>query len=153
MAEYALFGNVGLKRAFCRACDGNALIVDDKFQCCDRVYSGRVGRTVRESQPEFKRRTPCKKDRLAILERQSNKCLYCELPFDSVVLRGNRTTRLTPRWDHLIPFNYSQDNCPENFVAACQVCNGIKGDKCFDTITDARDHIRARRAQKGYFPS
>jgi 5-methylcytosine-specific restriction endonuclease McrA len=52
---------------------------------------------------------------------------------------------LKVNWDHVVPFSYSQNNYAYNFVAACQICNGIKGSQMFKTLEEARIHIRAIR--------
>lgn len=41
-------------------------------------------------------------------------------------------------------------NSTPNFVAACHVCNGIKSDKLFQTLDEARVFIQLAREAKGY---
>lgn len=53
-------------------------------------------------------------------------------------------------WDHVVPYALSHRN--EHYVAACQVCNMLKGSSVFDTAGEAIDAVRARRTAKGYEP-
>ena len=98
-----------------------------------------------------KRRSPGKRERTRILERQGNACLYCERPFGTPFLRQGRLGHLRLHWDHVIPFSYSLKNDADNFVAACHVCNLIKGDLMFNTLYLARKYINNRIARKRYF--
>ncbi len=65
-------------------------------------------------------------------------------------MRGTKLVILKVCWDHRIPFAYSQDNRALNFVAACQICNGIKSSLMFERLEDARGYIYRRLQKKGY---
>jgi len=41
----------------------------------------------------------------------------------------------------VVPFSYSQNNYRYNFVAACQICNGLKGSSMFATVEEARAYF------------
>ena len=72
------------------------------------------------------RRPPSTYEREQALERQDGKCFYCNQPLGAVRTRNGREVTLRTHWDHLMPYAYDQNNSPDNFVAACHVCNGIK---------------------------
>lgn len=109
----------------------------------ESIYSGL-------SMMILKRRQPSKLLRDQILEAQGGRCFYCRLPFGGVIYRGHKPVSLQLHWDHVVPFSYSRNNRPANFVAACHVCNGIKGDLMFDTPAKAAAYIEQRRIWKGY---
>lgn len=67
-----------------------------------------------------------------------------------MVLRDGDPVRLLLNWDHFVPYVHSQNNHGVNFLAACHVCNGIKGDRCFGTVDEAKSYIIAQRIAKGY---
>lgn len=96
------------------------------------------------------RRTPSATKRNEILEQQAGRCLYCDLRIGSIIRRFGSPVSLRLNWDHFVPYAYGQTNAESNWVAACHVCNGIKGCRMFDTVTDAQAYIRGRRAAKGY---
>jgi len=60
-----------------------------------------------------------------------------------------KIVKVIPCWDHYIPYAYSQNNYPYNFVAACALCNGIKSSHLFDTLEEAIEYVKRRRAKKG----
>jgi len=99
------------------------------------------------------RRSPKVATRREILAKQNNRCLYCDLPFGTEILRTGRKGRLVTlrlNWDHFIPYAYCLNNPHDNWVAACHVCNGIKGPRIFDTIADARRYIQNKALENGY---
>lgn len=81
---------------------------------------------------------------------QLGRCLYCELPIGVRVKRDGRAVALTAHWDHFIPFSYLAQNPEANWVLSCQVCNGIKSDRMFRTVEEAREVIVRQREIKGY---
>lgn len=97
-----------------------------------------------------KRRKPGKVIRDRILRRQDDRCLYCGHRFGDTVWRRGRQVTLMLNWDHLVPYAYLAANPDDNWVAACHVCNGIKSSLIFQSVEEARDHILARAAHKGY---
>ena len=149
-ATLALYGNVAIPRFWCAACRRDALVLRGVLQCCDTPVTQAPTIVKRMAEPEFRRRTPAPVEQVAILTAQDNRCLYCLLPFGMRVYRGTRATRLRLEWDHVVPFAYAQDNHARNVVAACHVCNGIKGDHMWPTLDDARAAIATVREAKGY---
>lgn len=141
----AVYGNVGLIRVPCPGCGDWSLVVDGVALCCDIACDPDPQRWKRVVEPEFKRALPSAEERRAALWRQDNRCLYCDALFGSFIFRKKRHTRVMVRWDHFVPFSYCADNSDTNFVAACQICNGIKSDKMFQTVQEARNYIAARR--------
>lgn len=145
----ALYGNVSLPRQFCERCKAYAFVIDGLIQCCDRDVELKLKRVRRMSNPEQRRKQPKKSARQAVIAAQGNLCLYCDLEFGSVVYRRGKPVKLKRHWDHVVPYSYSQNNCPENVVAACHVCNLIKSDLVFETLEQAKEHITSRRWEKG----
>lgn len=104
------------------------------------------------------RREPSKAIKAEILEQQKNCCFYCGRRFGSIVYddhprmyrEGNnvfiywRTVAIALRvhFDHVKPWIHSQDNSPDNFVAACHICNGMKGSESFADVEDARKVLK-----------
>src|SRR5690554_5646428 len=96
-----------------------------------------------------KRRRPSKKMREAILARQDGRCMYCGNKFGWVVRKGNRLVTLRLNWDHFVPYAFCGNNPADNWIAACHVCNGIKGATMFASVVEAQLFIRARWVEKG----
>lgn len=97
-----------------------------------------------------KRRVPCKATQERLLRGQNNNCFYCGLPFDEWWHDGKFARLRKPHWDHASPYSLTFNSDDENFVAACQRCNGIKGSKVFPTFEEAAKHVRQRLRDKGY---
>ncbi len=99
------------------------------------------------------RRKPSGALRARLLSKQMNRCLYCDCRFGQAVHRsGGRRggwVQLRLNWDHFIPYAYSGANPQDNWVAACHICNGIKGPRMFDTVREASEWILARWVEKG----
>lgn len=146
----ALFGNVALERGHCKACKVSAFIRDGLYTCCDAPATGRAGTIVRKSEAPTGRKLPSLKERARILAEQDNKCLYCGVTIGSIRIRGTKLVTLRLNWDHSLPYIYSYNNSSSNFVAACHVCNGIKSDKIYDNLEDAKEKLAKIRAGKGY---
>ena len=142
----ALYGNVKIQRGHCPDCDCTALVVGGCFACCDRLVADVPLKAKRMSEPEQRRKRPSLTERKSIVESQGNACLYCDRGFGSHVMRKGRLVRLRLVWDRVLPFAYSADNKPANFVAACHVCNGWKSDLVFQTLSEARVFLQARWA-------
>jgi len=88
--------------------------------------------------------------RESILIAQRGLCHYCQRPLDGYVFRGGKVTWLRVEWDHFTPFAYLGSNPDDNWVASCQVCNGIKSSLMFKTSEEAHEYIRERAEQLGY---
>lgn len=89
--------------------------------------------------------------RPVILQRQRYRCLYCSIPFGSVLRRGARQIITAPVWDHRMPYAYLGKNPKPNWRAACATCNGIKSDLVFINDLALRAHILGRRREKGIY--
>lgn len=147
----ALFGNVAIPRAFCPDCKHMAFVIRGRFNCCGGRLTKLIPRLfVREAEPENVRRLPPKEYRDYQLNKQDNRCFYCDALFGDEGFRNQTPVRIKLTWDHQLPFAYSQDNRNMNFVAACQVCNGIKSAMVFQTVDEAKAYLSLRRKSKGY---
>jgi 5-methylcytosine-specific restriction endonuclease McrA len=149
-AYLGLYGNVVLPKAYCDDCGMVAIVRDGVLQCCDKEVSEVPEYYKREVEPEQKRHLPPKKDRDRQLEEQDYRCFYCLRRFGSTVYRKTRAVKLKHAWDHMLPYAFSQNNSASNFVAACQVCNGLKSAMCFKSLEDAQLFLNNRWVEKGY---
>ena len=147
--HYAHYGNVVIQREYCFRCHRHAFVSDGKLACCGSPSDFETTKSKRMSEAQDRRKGPNAETRRVILELQGNRCLYCDLLFASAVERKGRLIFLKVNWDHFVPFAYSQNNYAYNFVAACQICNGIKGSMTFKTLEDAKAYVIAVRILKG----
>lgn len=156
----AIYGNVALLRGPCPCCGSESILQDGVSLCCgvslkywddydETALANAQVAVKRMTSPRFKRNRPPKHVQLSILKAQENRCVYCDQEFGNYVWKSGRLCRLRVDWDHFVPYTYSANNRAENFVAACHVCNGLKSDKHFDSIEQAKEYIRARREEKG----
>lgn len=142
----AIYGHHRFKRQYCSKCGTYAIVQGGIIGCCGRHAKAEDPEAVKVmSGMRNKRGRPSGPAQKQILETQQNRCIYCLRPFGSVTMQEKRMVFLRIEWDHLLPFAYSLDNHEENFVAACQICNRIKGGTVFDTIDAARAYIAERR--------
>ena len=146
--HYALYGNVAMQREYCIHCKQYAFVSDGKLACCGSATDFDSNRTKRITEAQDRRKGPDAEERKTILELQGNRCLYCEQLFGSTIVKRDRLIFLKVNWDHFVPFSYSQNNYAYNFVAACQICNGIKSNLMFKTLEEARVYIHAIREAK-----
>lgn len=137
----AIYGSVKIPRAFCKECEGYALVIDGALACCGAALMAAPKTMKRLSEAPSRRAAPKLRERRRILEEQRNCCLYCGRMFGSIVMRKGRVHKLKLTWDHLIPWAFNQDNSASNFAAACHVCNGWKKDHVFKTLDEARVFI------------
>jgi 5-methylcytosine-specific restriction endonuclease McrA len=149
-AVLSLYGNAAIPKGYCPSCQMWAFIIDGKLRCCGKPYSAPPTKIKREIEPEFRRRRPGIAAQRAILDEQGHVCLYCGQMFGIMKHRRDKTVKLRLVWDHLHPYVSTADNHSGNFVAACQICNGIKSDHIYHTLDEARLHIQLRREEKGY---
>lgn len=89
--------------------------------------------------------------RYGILARQRYRCLYCSLPFGTVLLRRHRQIITAPVYDHRIPYAFLGNNPPLNWRASCAPCNGIKGDLIFVNDLALRRYIQEKRQEKRFY--
>lgn len=76
-----------------------------------------------------------------ILELQQGLCFYCDRTLGGIYTRKKRQIQLKTEWDHMVPFAYSQNNSTDNFVAACHVCNSLKGALMFQDTEQAKLYL------------
>jgi hypothetical protein len=134
-----------MKRLFCEQCQQFTLVVQRKYTCCDKDEDFDPDTWKRECDADSTRAAPPKWVKEEILTRQDHRCLYCERLFGSWAHRGKKAIQLQINWDHFSPYSYSRDNGDGNFVAACQICNGIKSNKLFDTLEQAKIYIASQK--------
>lgn len=67
-----------------------------------------------------------------VLTDYDSKCVYCDKLLDLKTLT----------LDHFVPLAKSGINHISNLVPACALCNFIKADKLFDSISLAREYIK-----------
>jgi len=139
--HYAVYGNVVIPREYCRSCGQWALVIQGRLACCTNTTDLGSRRMKRMSEAADVRRQPTAEEKRLILDLQENRCLYCQKRLGSAVIRKGKLTWLRVTWDHLVPFSYGQNNNAINLVAACQICNGIKGSLMFATVEEARAYI------------
>ena len=137
----AVYGSIKIRRLFCEKCDDISLIVKGKYVCCGSETKETPEFWKRESEADANRSRPSRAAQQEILLRQDDRCLYCERLFGSWARRNGKPLQLSVCWDHFAPYSYSRDNQDLNFVAACQVCNGIKSNRIFETIEQARVYL------------
>lgn len=77
-------------------------------------------------------------------------CIYCTVPFGSIVrYKGKRIITYRNR-DHFIPKSHGGKGTKDNMVESCNICNHIKRDKDFETGTDARVMILERLKKNNF---
>jgi len=149
-----LYGNVGLVRGFCPNCQSEAIILDNKYTCCDFPIETNPEKVKRMIEPISMRKIPPIAERREILKLQNNCCFYCGNEFDSFVWRirkeKQKIIKVKLSWDHLIPFKFSQNNFAYNFAAACRTCNSIKSDHIYKNIDEMKIVMAYRRRKIGY---
>lgn len=144
----AMYGFTKLKRGFCNKCKDWAFIIDKEFSCCDASEIEDTDKYKRMSNASGIKKKPLKNIQINILRNQKNKCLYCGITFGDIYYRNGKAIVSKAVWDHFVPFSYLQENPNSNWVAACRICNGIKGSKLFESVKDATDYVRYQRKKK-----
>lgn len=112
------YGSVSLRKAWCILCKSNSIVDLDNqiLLCCGLEYipsktMKRLMGSANERKRKFLKKDSKKKE---ILESQDYKCIYCELPFGSVVIRYGKAIWLRICWDHFIPLAFGDDNSEAN---------------------------------------
>ena len=148
---FYLYGSVALKRQFCPDCKQNAIVLDGKLQCCDRLVT--VARKYRRiSENRMPRQRPRRAVRDWLLNIQANRCAYCGAQFGDFIQNTNTGNVIQVRlqWDHAVPYSFLRTNPKNNWLAACHVCNGMKNNKMFDSLADARAVLARKRFKCGF---
>lgn len=152
--EKVFFGSVAMHRLYCPDCKDTALILNGKHLCCGAEVSEMPDQETlkRETEGSVKRLTVKAKDKRRILAEQDNRCIYCGAVLDGLAWNRRKVKYFDIRinFDHFICWKYSRDSHKANIVAACHICNGLKGSKYFDTVEAAREFILERRIKKGW---
>ena len=148
LSYVAIYGNTTILKGYCNDCNSIAFIKKGILQCCEKSTDDLPKGFKVESEAQPKRKIPPLEYRKNKLEEQNNKCFYCEIPFGEICYKNEKPIKLKINWDHFVPFDYGYNNGSTNFVASCQICNGIKADKFFDTVESARSYVIAIRQNK-----
>ena len=150
----AVYGSLRMLRGRCPDCRRMALVLDNKYQCCDKQVSpvSYVKGQKRMIECAQIRKRPSVMAIKKMIELQGDKCLYCDIPFKTAYIHPKKRKLMQTQmcFDHFVPYKYSQDNRDVNFVLACGTCNGIKSDLVFKTVEEAKAHVEYNRAKKGY---
>src|ERR1044071_4620255 len=150
MATINSYGTVMMRREFCPSCHGETFVFEGKLDCCGRDADlSQDAIFIRISEPERKRKLPPVSWRKMILEKQGNRCCYCEQEFGRTVYYKRRAHLLRCCWDHREAYAYSFNNRPENFAAACQLCNAWKSSKLFDSDEEIKSYVKERWRKYG----
>lgn len=121
-----------------------SLVVHGERVCCGVAHVGEPFEVVQMSETSKRRQRLSLGDRRRILDEQGGVCYWCGRRFGEWFLRrrgrelwvGIRAT-----WDHKTPYCHSQDNGPDDFRAACHVCNALKSDGMFSTEAEVRLYV------------
>lgn len=146
----ALYGSVAIERGYCPYCRSYSFIRANCFVCCGAIAEYKPKQYERQSKSTDRRRIPKPEDQERILSEQDYMCFYCDEPFGSIHYRNGHSVYLAVTWDHKLPYSIFGDNRLANFVAACQVCNGIKRDLVFADMKDAKLYLSHKRRVKGF---
>lgn len=148
--HFALYGNAKIERAYCHICQGFAFVRGNSLACCGSPAPEPTKAAKRMSETEKRRKIPGRAFQVWQLEYQDGKCFYCQIHLGGYAFRNGRAIKLKIHWDHLVPYSYSQNNKPVNFVASCHICNMIKRALMFQTVEEARIYVYLKREEKGY---
>lgn len=123
------YGSVIMRRGVCQTCGDPCLICKDgTSSCCGApTKANKRGYVSKETSGTEKRKKPSKEAQASILTKQDNKCYWCDREFGEYVLTPRENIKkLTPVWDHYVPYDYTGSCRNDQFVAACQRCNSHK---------------------------
>jgi len=145
------YGNISMLRAYCSYCHRYALVIDEKLQCCDRVFLKNIDPDYFEVEcsPEGRRFIKNKKKLLnELMENNKKRCTYCNYVIGEAYRRNGNIYFTKPHLDHKEPFIYSYNNNKSNIYLSCNLCNLFKSSKIFNSIEEVREHARKRREEK-----
>jgi len=151
----SLYGSVAILKGYCPKCRHYSFVIDGLLKCCNTPFDETLiqkERIKREIEGESERSRIPEKVKKQILERQGNRCIYCDCALDDYVWNSKRTKyeKIKIHFDHFVAWDYSRDNKEYNIYASCHICNLIKSDKYFYDLTSAREYILSERKKKGY---
>lgn len=149
-AEKVLAGKIDLFRALCPKCGESNLSGKLKFECdCGCDYEGTTEKQ-RILANIHKRRNIPPKVKKELLEKQKNRCYWCERKLGNYIFRKNRIVRLNVHIDHFLPVAYRQMDNAENLTATCHICNLFKSSKMFDSERACKNYILDKWAEELY---
>lgn len=158
----AFYGKLSLIKATCSLCETDALIVNNHYTCCGMIFrpdEEDYERQYREvidyrkrpyKKSRYKRRRPFKFRQKEAVHEQDYACFWCDHFFGLLVYRDGNPVALKIVWDHVVPVSKGGSNTDDNFVASCQICNGLKSSKVFPSIEAARKYLKNKWIEKGY---
>jgi 5-methylcytosine-specific restriction endonuclease McrA len=149
MRHIACYGSVKILRDVCPECKRTAFVTGNEFACCGAKATLAEPRGYkRECETDNPRAVPSKEMQRKILDDQQGRCFYCERVLGWRYKHKGKLVTLRTHWDHLVPYSYLQSNDSDNFVAACHICNGIKGSLMFQTVEEARVYVNIELQKK-----
>jgi len=150
-ARVSLYGGNKLLRGYCKRCKLYSIIVDGEFICCGRKAKNLSILGVEQmSFGKSKRKIISRSTKIAILEMQNNQCYWCGKDLsETCYFRSGKVFSLKTVFDHYIAWAYGRNDNKENIVAACNLCNAIKGDLVFSDENKIRKYIQDRIKAKG----
>ena len=140
----AIYGNIKVPRSYCPRCLTWTLVISGVRQCCDSFYEPEPKSYKRISSPHYVRKQPSRKVKKQLLEEFDYACTYCDRKFDSWTRYKGELKKIRLNWDHNLPWSYSQNNLPQNFLPACNFCNSWKSSKIFKSIEEVRIFVLNR---------
>ena len=146
-ATKVYFGKVAMFRCYCDHCKQEALVINRRLQCCNRVLSKPEKYTKKRETITTKRKRISAHVKKATLTSQHGKCIYCNCDLMEPVWNPQKTKyeKNIINYDHILPWSYSGNNCLENIVASCSECNKYKSGLVFDSLEDAQVYILNKR--------
>ena len=148
-----MYGHVILLRSKCPKCKSMAIILDEKYQCCDTLIGEfDKEKTKRMIEGKNKRNNLSIGEKKEILELQNNECAYCNCDLENSWYIKKNMEQPRPikiHFDHVIPWSYSRETTKYGMVATCNICNLLKSNKMFDDELELINFIRENRIKKG----
>jgi 5-methylcytosine-specific restriction endonuclease McrA len=148
----AIYGQVRMKQNLCRRCNSRFFVLskaDDSPYCPDcridikeeKEDSNKL-QIIFHTAVERVRPSISKKIRMAVYERDSYTCVYCDrdLHYDF----ENRTGQIS--LDHFIPYIGRGEDQIKNLYTACKRCNVAKFSKIFKSVQEVREYIAGRES-------
>lgn len=151
MSYFSCYGTTKIPKDVCPDCERSAFIIDGEFACCGLKAAKEEPRGYKrecETDQNRKQGPPAAMKKL-ILAAQDGRCFYCERILGFKYRHHGKRVKLKLHWDHLVPYSYLQANDTNNFVAACHICNAVKGSMMFQTIEEARVYVNVRLQEWG----
>ena len=142
---YSFYGSQKMLKSYCPDCLSYAFVIDGVHTCCDAKFIKPKKALIckRESDCEIIRKRPSASHNAAA----PNNCGYCDREYGTLVEVWSKSRKkyvaktLYSVGDQMVCFAYSLDNRDSNFMNCCQVCNGWKSGKMFDSIEDIRQYL------------